>query len=114
MAFLHPTHNFALVRYDPSRFEPGKVKSAVLWPEPVEIGDRLEFVGLCRSNPDTCVAQEMRVSEISSIHIPMASVPRFRAVNEEIAKFDEVRRAAPNAAHASSHPLNNYHKMLAF
>ena len=30
VVFLHPTHNFAVVQYDPSRFAPGSVESATL------------------------------------------------------------------------------------
>ena len=65
-------------------------QSAVLCAEPLAVGDQLEFVGLARSNTDTAVSQEVKVSEISCINIPQANVPRFRAMNEEIAKFDEV------------------------
>jgi len=50
----------------------------------------MQFVGVCRTNADTCISQEVKVSEISCINIAQANVPRFRAMNEEIAKFDEV------------------------
>ena len=103
VVFLHPFHNFALVQYDPSRFAPGAIQSAVLGGGGADAaaadgdddvalkpGDVLEFVGLCRSNTDTCTSQAVRVSEISCVAIAQAKVPRFRAVNEDIIKFDEV------------------------
>ncbi len=90
IVFLHPIHNFAVVQYDPARFEPGHIQTAALCPEPLDAGDDVEFVGLARSNTDTCVSQHVHVSEISCINIAQANVPRFRALNEEMAKFDEV------------------------
>ena len=92
IVLLHPTHNFALIQYDPSRFSTGcGIQSAPLDDSaPLAVGDELEFVGLCRTNPDTCLSQKVTVTEISCINIAQASVPRFRALNEEIAKFDQV------------------------
>lgn len=88
--YLHPIHNFAVIQYDVRRFEKGLIQSAPLCPEPLSVGEDLEFVGLCRTNTDTCVSQMVHVSDISCINIPQANVPRFRAMNEEIAKFDEI------------------------
>ena len=33
------------------------------------VGDEVEFVGLCRTNPDTCLSQRVTVTEISCINI---------------------------------------------
>ena len=92
IVFLHPTHNFALIQYDPSAFtEDCGIRAAELDDScPLAVGDEVEFVGLCRTNPDTCLSQRVTVTEISCINIAQASVPRFRALNEEIAKFDQV------------------------
>lgn len=99
IVFMHPFHNFALVQYDPRNFEAGIIQSAVLGGNSndddatgLKPGDSLEFVGLCRSNTDTCMSQSVRVSEISCVAIPQASTPRFRAANEDIVKFEEVTR----------------------
>ena len=99
IVFMHPFHNFALVQYDPRNFETGTIQSAVLGGDcsngdaiGLKPGDSLEFVGLCRSNTDTCMSQAVRVSEISCVAIPQASTPRFRAANEDIVKFEEVTR----------------------
>ena len=101
--FMHPIHNFAMIQYDPSRFEGGKIKSAVLCPQPLGVGDNLEFVGLCRANTDTAISQEVHVCEISAVNIPQANVPRFRAANEEIAKFDEVKMLPPCSLYHSQY-----------
>ena len=99
VVFMHPFHNFALVQYDPRNFEPGTIQSAIFGGDShdddaigLKPGDSLEFVGLCRSNTDTCMSQSVRVSEISCVAIPQAHTPRFRAVNEDIVKFEEVLR----------------------
>ena len=92
--FVHPTHNFALIQYDPAHFagaaEDCRPTAAKLTPSKLEVGDRLQFVGLCRTNPDQSLSQHVTVTEISCVNIASAHVPRFRALNEEIAKFDQV------------------------
>ena len=67
IVFLHPTHNFALIQYDPSAFtEDCGIRAAELDDScPLAVGDEVEFVGLCRTNPDTCLSQRVTVTEIS-------------------------------------------------
>ena len=49
--FLHPTHNFALVQYDPSCIEgEGAVASAPLSETPIEVGGECTFVGLSKTD----------------------------------------------------------------
>ena len=92
--FVHPTRNFAIVRYDASRFDgvspERRPTSAPLRPRDLAVGDALEFVGLSRTNPDQSLSQKVTVTELSCVNIAQAHVPRFRALNEEIAKFDQV------------------------
>ena len=64
--------------------------SAPLRPRDLSVGDALEFVGLSRTNPDQSLSQKVTVTELSCVNIAQAHVPRFRALNEEIAKFDQV------------------------
>mmetsp|Transcript_18302 Transcript_18302/g.27589 ORF Transcript_18302/g.27589 Transcript_18302/m.27589 type:complete len:1118 (-) Transcript_18302:268-3621(-) len=123
IVFAHPTHNFALVQYDPSTFSLSsspngskvntslsnntkkKEQSSITLPttrkrevptgaklesRELEVGDELTFVGLSRTNSDQPLSQRVRVTEISAVNIAQAHVPRFRAINEEIAKFDQV------------------------
>ena len=44
--FAHPLHNFAILQYDPSLIEGGKVKSAALKPRRLEAGDDVRLVGI--------------------------------------------------------------------
>ena len=53
------------VQYDPSRFAPGKIKSASICPLPLAVGDDIEFVGLAKSNTDTCVSQQASLNPFS-------------------------------------------------
>ena len=92
--FVHPTHNFAIIQYDPAVFrdapEASKPTAALLDARELAVGDEFRFVGLCRTNPDQSLSQPVVVTEISCVNIAGAHVPRFRALNEEIAKFDQV------------------------
>ena len=92
--FVHPTRNFAIVRYDASRFDgvspERRPTSAPLRPRDLSVGDALEFVGLSRTNPDQSFSQKVTVTELSCVNIAQAHVPSFSALNEEIAKFDQV------------------------
>ena len=94
MRFVHPTHNFAIIQYDPAVFrdapEASKPTAALLDARELAVGDEFRFVGLCRTNPDQSLSQPVVVTEISCVNIAGAHVPRFRALNEEIAKFDQV------------------------
>lgn len=94
VVFVHPTRNFAIVRYDAARFDhcapEQRPTTACLKPRDLSVGDTLEFVGLSRTNPDQSLSQKVTVTELSCVNIAQAHVPRFRAINEEIAKFDVV------------------------
>ncbi|EOD16445.1 hypothetical protein EMIHUDRAFT_245118 [Emiliania huxleyi CCMP1516] len=85
-AFLHPTHNIALVRYDPALLCGDSVRSATLSPTPLEVGEECMFVGLPRQDAALPVFQQSVVRETC---VGIASVPRFRAVNEEVIRFDD-------------------------
>lgn len=92
IVFVHPTHNFAIVRYDPARFagSADPPTTARLDARELCVGDDLIFVGLCRTNADMSLSQRVGVTEISCVNIAQAQVPRFRVLNEEIAKFDQL------------------------
>jgi len=87
-AFLHPTHNIALVRYDPALLCGDSVRSATLSPTPLEVGEECMFVGLPRQDAALPVFQQSVVRETCVMEVGIASVPRFRAVNEEVIRFD--------------------------
>ena len=95
VAFLHPTHNFALVSYDAremARTHPeaaAATRAATLTTDaaPLKRGDEVVLVGLTSG-----LRAMSRVSVVtdatSSAGISSADIPRFRAVNEETIQVD--------------------------
>jgi hypothetical protein len=66
--FLHPTHNFSLVRYNPQQVT-GDIATAELSAVPLEVGDEVMFVGLSKDNAalpvyQQCVVRETTVMEV--------------------------------------------------
>lgn len=79
--FLHPTHNFAIVKYDPSLII-GDVKTPKFGETPLKRGDKCVFVGFNQNF--RVVSADTKVSDISSINIPRNSYsPRYRGTNLE-------------------------------
>ncbi|SCW02416.1 LAFE_0F05952g1_1 [Lachancea fermentati] len=83
--FLHPTQNYAVVKYDPSL-----VKAPVLTPkfsfERLKRGDKPQFIGYTHNN--RLVSSEAKVTDISSLSIPSNLIPRYRATNLEAIGID--------------------------
>ena len=88
--FLHPTHNFGFVQYDPSALdEECEVTSATLSPDPIDVGEECLFVGLSKIDSSALpVFQPCVVRESCVMEIGLPSIPRYRAVNEEVIRFD--------------------------
>lgn len=85
VVFLHPTQNYAIVRYDPSL-----VRASVIAPKistkRLKRGDKTHFVGITHNN--RLVTSETSVSDISSVSIPSNLIPRYRATNLEAISID--------------------------
>lgn len=83
--FLHPTHNFAIVKYDPEL-----VKAPLITPKlsttRMKRGDKLQFIGFTQN--DRIVTSETTVTDISSVSIPSNLIPRYRATNLEAISID--------------------------
>ncbi|CCK71999.1 Nma111p KNAG_0I02140 [Huiozyma naganishii CBS 8797] len=83
--FLHPTQNYAIVKYDPSLVLADTV-TPKLSEKKVNRGDKLQFIGLTQNN--RIVTSETIVTDISSISIPSNLIPRYRATNLEAISID--------------------------
>lgn len=86
--FLHPTHNVALVKYNPAHLMGASVSTAKLSDHPLRVGDECMFVGLSKLDAALPLFQACAVRETCIMEVGVASVPRFRAVNEEVVRFD--------------------------
>lgn len=83
--FLHPTQNYAIVKYDPSL-----VNADIITPKfankKVKHGEKLQFIGFTQNN--RLVTSDTVVTDISSISIPSNLIPRYRATNLEAISID--------------------------
>lgn len=83
--FLHPTQNYAIVKYDPSL-----INADIITPNfsenKVKHGEKLQFIGFTQNN--RLVTSDTVVTDISSISIPSNLIPRYRATNLEAISID--------------------------
>lgn len=68
VVFLHPTHNFAILSYDPSLLGETPVKSAMTSPTKLVQGRRLCFIAYNHNQRPVCV--ETTVTDDSLCNIP--------------------------------------------
>ncbi|MCB9760016.1 MAG: trypsin-like peptidase domain-containing protein [Alphaproteobacteria bacterium] len=87
VAWVHPIHNFAVLRYDPALLGDTPVTSAQLHPEAVAPGDKLWLVGVSSSHK--VVHRRTQVSRIDPIYLGMPDRPLFRETNLEVIDVTE-------------------------
>ncbi len=76
-------------QYDPSTLTGEAVVSATLSAEPMEVGEECTFVGLSKIDAAALpVSQPCIVRESCIIEAGLPNIPRYRAINEEILRFD--------------------------
>jgi len=83
--FLHPTQNYAIVKYDPKLVNADTI-TPKLSSTPMKRGDKAHFVGFTQNN--RLVSAETNVTDISSVSIPSNIIPRYRATNLEAISID--------------------------
>ncbi len=83
VAWLHPVHGIAVLRYDPALIGSTDVRSAVLGTRDVDVGDELRLLG--RRASEEVYDQEHTVSTITGLQlpVPVPGKPRFRETNLE-------------------------------
>jgi hypothetical protein len=83
VAYIHPAHNLALVRYDPALLGDTPVRSATFLPEEdLEADDEVWLVGL--SSRQRLISRSTQVSRREAPHIALTDPPRFRETNIEL------------------------------
>ncbi len=86
--FLHPHHNYAVLRYDPALVGATEVRSVELHPAHLVPGDPVNLVALKHNHRVFCHATE--IAAVEPIDLPLPRPPRFRAIN-----LERVALAAP-------------------
>ncbi len=81
VAYLHPTHNLALLQYDPSLIGDTPVRSVRLSSRVPEPGESLWVIGLRGDNK--LVYQATEVASIEPLRFPLSRTMRFRDTNME-------------------------------
>jgi S1-C subfamily serine protease len=81
VAYLHPTHNLALLQYDPQLIGDTPVRSVRLSSRMPEPGESLWVIGLRGDNK--LVYQATEVASIEPLEFPLSRTMRFRDTNME-------------------------------
>ncbi|RUS28660.1 PDZ-like domain-containing protein, partial [Jimgerdemannia flammicorona] len=100
--YLHPSHNFAFVRYDPALVGETDVNSAPLSKDMLLQGHKVTLVAFNHNQRPVCLTTV--VTDITSVTIPQNSTPRFRSVN-----LDAITLDTPLAQQCSSGVLADSH-----
>ena len=79
--FLHPHHNFAVLRYDPALLGDTAVREVELHPSRLVQGDPVHVIALKQNHRLLCHVTE--ISAVEPIELPLPRPPRFRAINLE-------------------------------
>ncbi len=82
VVFVHPSHNFSVVSYDPALVGDTPVRAAKLRRKGPEPGDAVWLVGL--SERDQLVTRKTRVSRVEPPVLALTDPPRFRESNLDL------------------------------
>jgi S1-C subfamily serine protease len=87
IAYLHPTHNFAIVQYNPAEIGNTPVVSVTLSDQTLERGDPVWLVGL--DEDYRVVVRETAVSRVSAIGPDRPRRPQFRDSNVDLINIED-------------------------
>jgi S1-C subfamily serine protease len=82
VAYIHPVHNLALVRYDPALIGDTPVRAAKFLSADLETDDEVWLVGM--TSQQQVISRKTRVSRVEAPHLGLSSPPRFRETNIEL------------------------------
>ncbi len=82
---LHPVHNVAVLRFDPSGLEHAGLEPAELR-EPFEKGEKAWYVGL---DGDDVFSKPAVIDGFEPLHLSASGSPRFRETNLDVYTIDE-------------------------
>ena len=79
--FIHPLHNLAVLRYEPTLIGDTPVRSATLAKDQLRSGDEVVVIGL--RGDHRLASQSTTVSSIDALNLPLSRTLRFRDANLE-------------------------------
>ncbi|KAJ2663699.1 hypothetical protein IWW48_001180 [Coemansia sp. RSA 1200] len=82
LLFLHPTHNIAIIQYDPKHLGTTEIYAAPLSEKPLKQGDETRMVTQSRFGGPVCV--KTVVSGVAPVAIRESAEPRWRCINTEV------------------------------
>lgn len=80
--FVHPFHNFAIVKYDPVLLGDSKIKTAPMRNTRLESGDDVWLVGI--KGDQSLLVEQMKVASIDPLEFAIPQVPSFRETNLDV------------------------------
>ncbi|KAI8327906.1 trypsin-like cysteine/serine peptidase domain-containing protein [Choanephora cucurbitarum] len=84
--FLHPTHNFTIVQYNPKLLDKTDVMSAPFSEKTLSQGHKVTLVAHNHNQRPVCLSTV--VTDITCITIPHNGTPRFRSINMDAITLD--------------------------
>ncbi|KAJ1665346.1 hypothetical protein IW140_001485 [Coemansia sp. RSA 1813] len=82
LLFLHPTHNIAIIQYDPKHLGATDIYAAPLSEKPLKQGDETRMVTQSRFGGPVCI--KTVVSGVAPASIRESTEPRWRCINTEV------------------------------
>ncbi|KAF9431673.1 hypothetical protein BGZ76_011850 [Entomortierella beljakovae] len=86
VVYLHPTHNFAIVSYNPKDIGNTPIQSAKISPINLVQGHQVSLVAFNHNQRPICL--RTIVTDITSVTIPHNATPRFRGINLDAITLD--------------------------
>jgi S1-C subfamily serine protease len=83
VAYIHPLHNLAVVRYDPALIGRTPVRSARLATAPLAVGERVDVVGY--DGEGELKSRRTSIAGIDPLQLPLSRSVQFRESNLEVA-----------------------------
>jgi len=87
VAYIHPVHNLALVRYDPALIGDTPVRAVEFLPVDLVTDDEVWLVGM--TSQQQVISRKTRVSRVETPHLGLSSPPRFRETNIELVELSD-------------------------
>ncbi|KAF9330884.1 hypothetical protein BGZ91_012333 [Linnemannia elongata] len=86
VVYLHPTHNFAIISYNPKDVGGTPIQSAKISPINLVQGHQVSLVAFNHNQRPICLRTV--VTDITSVTIPHNGTPRFRGINLDAITLD--------------------------